>query len=99
MSRFVRLYPATWRARYEAELNDALASRPLTVRDRWDLVRGALDAWVHPELVEPVAGELALAGHGSFEAHHRAEIERQCKLGQYPGVDQFGPSTGQHTLG
>ena len=74
MSRFVRLYPATWRARYEVELRDTLSSRPLTVRDRWDLVRGALDAWVHPELVEPVAGELALAGHGSFEAHHRADM-------------------------
>ena len=50
MSRLVRLYPAAWRARYEAELLDALTFRPLTLRDRFDLVRGALDARVHPEL-------------------------------------------------
>ena len=50
MSRLIGLYPQPWRARYEDELRDALSLRPLTFRDRVDLVRGALDARLHPEL-------------------------------------------------
>jgi hypothetical protein len=62
MSRLVRLYPKAWRARYESELRETLATRRLTLRDRTDLVRGALDAWLHPELVgrSPVLA----GGHG-----------------------------------
>ena len=50
MSRLVRLYPAAWRSRYEAELVDLLSSRPPTVLERIDIVRGALDAHVHPQV-------------------------------------------------
>jgi hypothetical protein len=53
MSRLIGLYPAPWRARYEAELRAILDERPATFADRLDLVRGALDARLHPELVEP----------------------------------------------
>jgi hypothetical protein len=65
VSRLVRLYPAAWRARYEAELRDALALRPLTARDRLGLIRGALDAWLHPELAQPVDGAPVPVGPGS----------------------------------
>ena len=51
MSRLVRLYPPAWRDRYLDELEDLLADRPPTLRDRLDLVRGAVDAWIHPQLV------------------------------------------------
>jgi hypothetical protein len=47
MIRLVRLYPRSWRDRYEAELLDLLAQRSPSVRDRLDLVRGALDAHIH----------------------------------------------------
>jgi hypothetical protein len=50
MSRLVRLYPATWRLRYEAELLDLLEQRPMTPRQAIDLVRGALDAHLHPSI-------------------------------------------------
>jgi len=50
MSRLVHLYPRAWRDRYLAELEDLLADRPPTVRDRLDIVRGAFDAWIHPQL-------------------------------------------------
>ena len=53
MSRLVRLYPPAWRDRYLAELEDLLADRPPTVRDRVDIVRGALDAWIHPQVASP----------------------------------------------
>jgi hypothetical protein len=51
VSRLVRLYPPAWRDRYLDELEDLLADRPPTLRDRFDILRGAVDAWTHPQLV------------------------------------------------
>ncbi len=51
MSRLLRLYPAAWRQRYEAELLRLLHDRPLRLRDSVDVVRGAIDAHLHPELI------------------------------------------------
>lgn len=48
MSRLVRLYPEAWRRRYEAELLDLLEARPLSTTQAIDLVRGAIDAHLHP---------------------------------------------------
>jgi len=53
MSRLLRLYPRAWRVRYGEELADLVASRPLGFGGSIDLVRGALDAHRHPELVDP----------------------------------------------
>jgi hypothetical protein len=47
----VRLYPADWRARYGEEFLDLLESRPLTLRAVADVLRGALDAHLDPQLV------------------------------------------------
>ena len=47
MSRLLRLYPGEWRARYEPEMRELLAQAPPSLRDRLDLVRGALDARLH----------------------------------------------------
>jgi hypothetical protein len=44
MSALVRLYPRSWRARYEDEFLGLLEARPPTMRDRVDIVRGAIDA-------------------------------------------------------
>ncbi|MFL5686684.1 MAG: hypothetical protein ACJ77D_11580 [Chloroflexota bacterium] len=45
---WIRLYPRAWRDRYEDELLAVLESRSFTRRTKVDLVRGALDAHVHP---------------------------------------------------
>ncbi|MEO5940329.1 MAG: hypothetical protein ABIZ72_05175 [Candidatus Limnocylindrales bacterium] len=50
MSGLLRLYPAAWRDRYETEVGDLLLAHPSTVGDRIDLLRGALDAWIHPQV-------------------------------------------------
>lgn len=50
MSALVRLYPRPWRERYETEFLALLASRPPSIGDRVDIVRGAVDARLHPEL-------------------------------------------------
>jgi hypothetical protein len=45
---WLRLYPRTWRRRYESEMLAVLEARPVTNRVRVDLVRGALDAHLNP---------------------------------------------------
>lgn len=51
MSRLLRLYPAAWRRRYGTEFLGLLAERPIGPRGVTDLVLGAVDAHLHPELV------------------------------------------------
>lgn len=45
----LRLYPAAWRDRYGDELEDLLAHRRVRAGDLADLLRGALDARMHPQ--------------------------------------------------
>lgn len=51
MSRLLQLYPKPWRDRYGDELDALLGASPPVFRDRIDVVRGAIDARLHPELV------------------------------------------------
>jgi hypothetical protein len=55
MNRILLLYPRAWRRRYLDEVADLLADRPPTVRDQLDLVLGAVDAWLHPQVSAPAA--------------------------------------------
>jgi hypothetical protein len=48
MEPLLRLYPARWQRRYATEMDALLADDPPGVRGRLDLVRGALDAHLHP---------------------------------------------------
>jgi hypothetical protein len=50
VSALVRLYPRAWRDRYEEEFLALLEARPPTLIDRFDIVRGAMDARVHPQV-------------------------------------------------
>lgn len=58
MSRLIDLYPRSWRDRYGDELRALLEERPPSLRDRLDLIRGALDARTHPQLARPDGSEL-----------------------------------------
>jgi hypothetical protein len=59
----LRLYPATWRARYADEMLAVLEDRDIGWRDRVDLVRGALDAhWLAPRSIATAVGAALLAG-------------------------------------
>jgi len=55
MSRLLGLYPRAWRARYGDEFAELLAARPPSIRDRLDIVVGAIDARINPQV--PVAGD------------------------------------------
>ncbi len=50
MSRLVRLYPRAWRDRYEDEFLRLIVDRPPSRLERFDIVRGAIDAWLHPQV-------------------------------------------------
>lgn len=59
MSRMIRLYPRAWRDRYEAEFTGLLAECPPGPSDTVDIVRGAIDARLHPQIVQVPTGDRA----------------------------------------
>jgi hypothetical protein len=61
-SRLLRLYPAAWRARYGEEMLAILEARPVGLRGRLDLVRGALDVNLHPDRPSWLPAYASLAG-------------------------------------
>jgi hypothetical protein len=70
MSLLLRLYPESWRARYSDEFLALLEDRPPSLRERLDIVLGAMDAHVDPQLpperVKDRAGVGAMAGFVLF---------------------------------
>ena len=65
MSFLLRLYPRAWRERYGAELADLLARERLTPRLALDLLTGALDAQLHPQLAARTAHKATGASGGA----------------------------------
>jgi hypothetical protein len=69
----LRLYPPRWRQRYEKEVGALVDEQPLGAGVVLDLLRGAFDAHIHPELGAPSlvgstgSGQIPLAppSHGS----------------------------------
>ena len=60
----VRLYPRSWRRRYGVEMLAVLDAGPLRAQDWLDLLRGALDAWLHPMTPSRLPAVAALVGGG-----------------------------------
>ncbi|HEY8167602.1 MAG TPA: hypothetical protein VIF84_02700 [Candidatus Limnocylindrales bacterium] len=50
MSHLLRLYPRAWRERYGDEMLALLETQPASPLDQLDLIRGALDARLHPQV-------------------------------------------------
>jgi hypothetical protein len=50
VSRLVSLYPRGWRSRYEDEFRALIDERPPTLIERFDIVRSAFDAHLHPQV-------------------------------------------------
>jgi hypothetical protein len=50
VTALVRLYPRAWRDRYEDEFLGVLAEAPPSFLDRIDILLGAMDARLHPEV-------------------------------------------------
>src|SRR6266480_3340696 len=64
-TRLLALYPRSWRLRYGEEIAAILGEERLSLSLVVDLILGAIDAHLHPELAGPV---LAAAGGGTLTA-------------------------------
>lgn len=62
MTRLLAFYPRWWRDRYGDEMRGLLELAPARSSHRADLVRGALDAWLHPPAPSRLPALAALLG-------------------------------------
>jgi hypothetical protein len=83
-ARYVRLYPRLWRERYGDELEAVLESDGLGVRTRVDLVRGAVDAHLHPATPSPLPVVAALSA-SAFAVAHTLALAAQPVPTDWPG--------------
>ena len=71
LALLLRFYPARWRQRYGEEIADLLATEPPSVLRAADLLRGLIDAHLHPELVDSALAAVPAAGERSAEMRTR----------------------------
>lgn len=62
----LRLYPRAWRERHGDEMLALLEDRPPSLADRIDLVRGALDARLHPSDPSRLPAVAAITGGAAW---------------------------------
>ena len=86
MSALIRLYPKAWRDRYGQELKDVLSGRAVGIVGRLDVVRGALDAHRHPELVDPSVPNPSAAAPVSRQRFEDLRIARRLGIGTLIGA-------------
>lgn len=80
----IALYPAAWQRRYGDELASHLEAGGLSLRDRLDLVRGALDAHLHPNDPSMVPVVSALTA-GALATAHAIALAVQPVPVDWPG--------------
>lgn len=68
MIPILRVYPRWWRDRYGDEVGAVLDAGPRRPGDRADLLRGAVDAWLHPSVPSRIPALGALVGGGLWTA-------------------------------
>lgn len=69
MNHYVALYPRAWRDRYGDELQAILDAERPGLRARLDLLRGAIDAHLHPATPSPLPVAAALTASALAAAH------------------------------
>jgi len=83
-ARYVRLYPRAWRERYGDELEAVLETDGLGVRSRVDLIRGAVDAHLHPARPSPLP-VVAVVSASAFAVAHAVGIATEPVPTEWPG--------------
>ena len=83
-ARYVGLYPRAWRERYGDELEAVLEADGLGLRTRFDLVRGALDAHLHPRTRSPLP-VVAVVSASAFAVAHALTLAAQPVATDWPG--------------
>ena len=107
----LRCYPRAWRGRYGHELAEFIAGEPASPRLVIDLLRGALDAHLHPQYpaqrptrVRRAVGAALLAAAlvaGGYIAQHPATAATFATLGTAPHAPQLvvTATPGEHGYG
>jgi hypothetical protein len=85
----VGLYPRAWRDRYGDELESILDEDGLGLRTRLDLVRGAVDAHLHPSVPSPLPVVAALTA-SAFAVAHAFALGAQPVQTDWPGYLEDG---------
>jgi hypothetical protein len=83
-STFVGLYPRAWRERYGEELEAILDESAVGLRLRLDLLRGAIDAHLHPPAPSPLPVVAALTA-SAFAVAHAFALSVQPVQTEWPG--------------
>lgn len=83
-SRYLGLYPRAWRERYGDELEALLEEERLGLRTRLDLLRGALDAHLHPAAPSRVP-VLAAVTASALAVAHAIALATQPVATDWPG--------------
>jgi hypothetical protein len=90
-SPYVALFPRRWRERYGDELDAILDADPPSLRARLDLLRGALDAHLHPLAPSPLPVVAAVSASALASAHAIA-LAAQPVATDWPGyIDEALP--------
>src|SRR5437773_6136065 len=82
LALLVRFYPARWRERDGEEIADLLATEPPSVPRAVDMLRGLIDAHLHPELVDSALAAVRAAGERSAElrTHGTGTVARLARV-------------------
>jgi hypothetical protein len=88
LARLVRFYPARWRERYGEEIADLLATEPPSVPRAVDMLRGLIDAHLHPELVHSALAAVPAAGERPAEmrTHGTGTVARLARVAMLTGL-------------
>ncbi len=89
MRRLVRLYPAGWRRRYGAEFETVLAAQEPSVWQVLDVLRGAIDAHLHPGLWRSDATPFTRLGEPGRRVLALAQDEARRLRHDYLGTEHL----------
>ena len=62
MTWLLKLYPPRWRRRYGEEMHALIGAQRFSIGNTIDLIAGAIDAWIHPQMI--AGGQSAPAAEG-----------------------------------
>jgi hypothetical protein len=86
-SRYAGLYPREWRERYGEELEAVIERERIGLRTGLDLLRGALDAHLHPSAPSPLP-VVATVTASALAVAHALALAAQPVATEWPGYQE-----------
>lgn len=84
MTWLLNLYPPRWRRRYGEEFRALLGAQRFSMQNTIDVISGAIDAWIHPNLMATVQTAHAAEGEETMLAR---TMKLRC-AGYGPQIDR-----------